>query len=229
MTGSEYGDIVRIVSDAVLSDEELQRAATNLMRNYYQKYNAAQPTETPAPVESEAPETHEGEALMLSFAGLPDPALLNRLRTDGLRSCFFLTAEEVRRDPDLLRRAVGEGHRLGVRCEGDPAETVPETRALIFEATRTPTVLLAAPEAWAAEAEAYAADAGLVWCPADLLLDGGLPGGAWDVMAWLNDAELLSPSLRLDCAAAETAELGRVLSYISEQKYAVSCPRETAP
>lgn len=226
LMGSEYGDIVRLTSAAVLSDDELQRAAQSFMRRYYEKYNNGvelpqpQPTETPA-----LPETHEGERLRLSFTGLPDLSTLELLRQTGLRSCFFLTAEEVADHPDLVRRIVGEGHSLGVFCPGDIAEEFSGTAALIFEAARVVTLLLAAPgdpEAGAAWAE----DAGLVWCTADLEVPESTEAASWLVSTWLEDAPV-SPDLRLSCAAMDAQALERVLKLLEEQKYTVTAPRET--
>ena len=45
--------------------------------------------------------------------GLDTPAVLRVLRRAGVRATFFLVGEMVARRPDLVRRALAEGHALG--------------------------------------------------------------------------------------------------------------------
>ncbi len=86
----------------------------------------------------------DGCSLYLSFQGTPSSFLLDTLKSYDVASCFFVTAEEVRENPDTIRRIVGEGHGIGVLCSNDPAEEYKETSDLIFEAARINTVLIAA-------------------------------------------------------------------------------------
>lgn len=251
--GSEYGDILRVSGDAVLSDEELLRAAQNFMRRYYLLYNAPEPTPSPAPTAvptgspvpsasptpglqpspavptpspTPPPESHAGDRLTLSFTGLPDAAMLDALAAAGLQSCFFLTAAEVRRDPELLRRMAGEGHSIGVLCTGDPAADWAEAAPLLFEVTRTLTLLLAAGTD-AAEAAAFAEAEGLVLCPADRATAVDTAGAEWLALSWL-EAPGHALRLRLDCASLDGPALARVLQRVRELNYTVLRPRETA-
>ena len=71
-----------------------------------------------------------------------------------------------------------------------------------------------------------AAANGLVWCAADRFYEGESAG--WLAAAWLEETEETDPSLRLDAGALDAAALSRLLVRIREQKYNVTCPRETA-
>ena len=224
ITGSDYGQIVRIADDPVLGDEELLHAAESYMKRYYERYQGDSLESTPKPGETEAPTTHEGATLSLSFTGLPGGELLDHLRREGLRSAFFVTAEEARSDPGLLRRIVGEGHQLGVYCLEDPAREWPEAAELIFAAARSVTLLLSSPEGTAEAAQAYAAENGLVWCAADRFYDEA--GGPWLAADWLEETEETDPALCLAAATLDTAALNELFGRIREQKYNVKCPRE---
>lgn len=262
--GSEYGDILRVSSEAVLSDEELLRAAQNFMRRYYLLYNAPEPspspsptptaapppvtpvppspsaTPSPAPVPTPAPSptpspavpppsptplSHAGDLLTLSFTGLPDAAMLDALAAAGVRSCFFLTAAELGRDPELLRRMAGEGHSFGVRAAGDPAADWAAAAPLLFETTRTLTLLLDAGTN-IAEATAFAEAEGLVLCPADRATAADTAGAEWLAVSWL-EAPGHALRLRLDCASLDGPALARVLQRVRELNYTVLRPRET--
>lgn len=65
-------------------------------------------------------------ALALAFHGGPDPKwtprTLERLDAAGVKATFFVTGAQVTRHPDVARRIVAEGHRIGIdgfRAEGD--------------------------------------------------------------------------------------------------------------
>ena len=99
-----------------------------------------------------------------------------------------------------------------------------EAAALLFETTRTLTLLLAdGPEG----AEAFAAAEGLVLCTADRFTAADTAGAEWLAVTWL-EAPGHGLRLRLDCASLDGPALGRVLERVRELKYTVLRPRETA-
>lgn len=223
ITGNEYGSILRITtSDVVLTDAEFLQAARILMRSYYTDYNnrtdTDAPTGTPEPVPPPTPaeETHEGEKLTISFSGTPTAETLDTLDRYGVKTCFFLSGEEILADPDALRRALGAGHTLGVRCGASPAEFA-DTAALLFEAAKETTILVA-PEGEGSEEFGALIDAeGLVLC------ESGYVGAAnfRAVAEWLEDAAV--SSLRFETGEGNLAQ---VLNYLTAQKYDIAPPRE---
>lgn len=271
LTGSEYGTVLRITTDAVvLTDAEFLRAARNAMRSYAASWNAEAATPTPSPVptatasplpvptpyptatavpapsgtpavlpagEPEEPKTHKGERLTLSFAGLPGEAVLETLREKGVETCFFLTAEELRADPDLVRRIIGSGHLVGLLCAAAPAEAdapeeqpedrlraeLSEAAGLLFACARQRAMLFAAPDAAAETCRSAAAEEGMVWCPASNA-EGG--AGAYTAAMWLENTNLENPRLRVSLADGGQG-LGRLLQYAEEQQYTLTHPWET--
>ena len=257
LTGGEYGNILRITTAAaILSDMEFLRAARSTMRIYYDIYNrtsAAEnywPEETPtpapavtpapgpaAPTQTEQPEAtpagtaapaHAGERLTLGLAGMPTDRVLTELARSGIRTCFFLTAEDVRSDPDMVRRLVGEGHSAGVRCAGpDLRASLEETGKLLFEAARVRTVLIAAPEEEAEACRALAQSEGLVFCG----VIRGAGEGEEETPAVFDAAALAESAggqpLLPDCSALGTQNIVTLIRYLDAQQYDVAGPRET--
>ena len=263
LTGSEYGNILRITTGAaILSDAEFLRAAGNMMRIYYDTYNRTsvaetywpEPTQAPAPATTPAPaptntpaaavpadlpeETrtpegtaapvHAGERITLGFVGLPTDRVLTELARSGIRTCFFLTPEDVRSDPDMVRRLVGEGHSAGVRCAGpDLRASLEETGTLLFEAARVRAVLIAAPEADSDTCRALAQSEGLVFCG---VIRGA--GEEEEEAPAVFDAAALAESaggqpLLPDCAALGAQNIVALIRYLDAQRYDVAGPRET--
>lgn len=70
-------------------------------------------------------------ALSFTFSGITKEAVVNdmldRLRNLGIRGTFFITENEAKRQPDLVRRIIAEGHEVGIgfalRANETPAMT----------------------------------------------------------------------------------------------------------
>jgi teichuronic acid biosynthesis glycosyltransferase TuaC len=83
----------------------------------------------------------QGRSVCLTFDDGPDPlftpALLDVLRDCGVRATFFVIGEKVERHPEIVRRIVAEGHRVGNHSfhHKDPAST--SARDLIDEVHQT--------------------------------------------------------------------------------------------
>lgn len=150
--GNEYGSILRIrTGRETLTDEEFLRLAKPAMQRYYASYYEKQNTETtPAPspsptVPAGATQAHEGDRVLLGLEGLPAAETAEMLTRLGMQVCFFLTAEEIRSAPDLVRRLSCEGFSLGVVCpEGTDAE-LSEASGLLWETARVMTAAALVP------------------------------------------------------------------------------------
>ena len=145
IVGYGYGDIVRIKdANHSLPDENFLMAASDLLHERYKTYTASQVTPTPSrqPESSPEPDSVDGAAAYLNFRGLPGEMLLSALRSHDVNACFFLTEEDVRKDPDLVRQLDGEGHTLGVYCGEDIMRDYEATAALLYEAAHVKTLLI---------------------------------------------------------------------------------------
>lgn len=145
---NEYGSIFRVTTGAeVLSDDEFFRAAAGAMQRYYQSMHTTapatpepvRPTPTPKPVRT-------GDTIRLGLDGLPTETVLDLLRRQEIEVCFFLRTEEIRDNPDLIRRIACEGHALAVCSPEGDARACAEAAALLWETARVRTIMAAMPE-----------------------------------------------------------------------------------
>ena len=150
--GNEYGSILRITTgNETLGDEEFFRAAASAMKRYYQTYNVSvdtpEPSHTPAaPEPTPNPQPREGDAVRLGLEGIPTPEVLDLLKQNGVMPSFFLNAEEIRNDPDMVRRLACAGYTVGVSCPGGTEEELREASSLLWETARLRTILCTMPE-----------------------------------------------------------------------------------
>lgn len=148
---NEYGSIVRIkTGKEVLSDDAFFRAAYTAMQRYYQAYQEAiSPVPAPVPVEIPKPTekpSREGDVIRLGLDGLPSEETMDLLKEEGIRICFFLSIEEIRSDPDMVRRIACEGHTLGVSSPAGSASDCESAAGLLWETARVQTILAAMPD-----------------------------------------------------------------------------------
>lgn len=234
LSGGKYGDVVRIKdSNYVLTDVQFMLAADLPLQSRYEAYMAAQkPAETPAPSVPEvspAPvHVHRGTAVYLSFTGLPDAAILSALRRENAEACFFLTAEQVRSDPALVRQLDGEGFKLGVLCSADALSDYEETAALIFETAHTKTLLVTALGEDAAECRSMAEENGLIFWSYDL---DGMSTDAVTVYASnivsVLELRAVASSLFLSCDKVTSGFILPLLRTMDEMQLDLCAVRET--
>ena len=159
ISGDGSGDICRIKDSTVyLSDAQFLSAASDMMASSYKAYkNASSPsTGTPSPSQPAA-----GTPVYLSFQGLPSAKILDTFSTSGYKATFFLEYSDIKTDPDTVRRIVGEGHGVGIICAD--FEQYTKTSAILYEAARIKTLLVASEDS-AAACKTMAARSGLVFC-----------------------------------------------------------------
>lgn len=221
--GTGFGDICRIKDgNVILSDSQFLSAAGSLMETRYNAYTGSTPgTATTAPSGSGVEE--EGCDLYLSFQGMPSAALLDALKVYDVKTCFFVTADEVRENPDTVRRIVGEGHGIGVLCSSNPLEEYDATSELIFEAARVNTVLIAAasPDSDALCADAAEANGLVFW---RYTIDG-VKGGAGIAYASYVTAYLpfytVRADMRIQCCDATDKCIASVLTYLAQNHFTI--------
>ena len=221
IAGNEYGSILRITDGTeVLTDAEFLRAAKTVMRSYAAAYQG----DSQGPLSPDETELtpHEGEQIDLSLIGLPSEAVLARLNESRISSCFFLTADDVRTDPDMVRRLVCGGHSVGVYCTENLASEYAETSDLLFAAARVCTELVTAAPEYAETCRAHAGMAGLVYCEF-AIETAGL--GAYSVTSRL-EAGSGGTALLLDGSADAVDSLGILLNYLRNGKFNAGAPRE---
>lgn len=232
LTGGKYGDVLRIKdSSFFLTDAQFMLAADLPLQSRYEAYMAAQKSaETvPAPeAPAEVLHPHGGTAVYLSFVGLPDADILSALRRENAEACFFLTAEQVRSDPELVRQLDGEGFKLGVLCRADALADYEEASALIFECARVRTLLVTALGADAEPCRSAAGENGLIFWSYDI--DGMsteavtvYPSGIISVL----ESRPGASSLFLSCDEATSRFIPALLRAMDDMQLDIRTVRET--
>ena len=225
IAGNEYGSILRITDGTeVLTDAEFLRAAKMVMQNYFNRYQGSGGAGAVSPDGEDGGEEHVGERVTLSFIGIPADEILDRLAQDGTGVCCFLTAEQIRSDPDTVRRLVCQGHSVGAYCTADLAAEYGEISALLFETAQTRTELVTAAADYAEACREQADMGGLVYC--DFLLNAVGSSNAFAVTSFLESGSG-GASLCLDGGADYFQTFSVVLNYLRNGKFAVGAPRET--
>ena len=219
--GNEYGSILRInTGSATLTNDEFLRAAKNAMRTYYNTYNKSQQETPPSPEPMESP-SHEGETVRLGLRGLPGSTTLERLRSLRMKACFFLTAEEICANADLVRRIACEGHGLGIVCTEGTATEFQTGGALLWETARVRSILCLTPdgEAPAKGAAAFAWDYGT--------MDAQVRSSALYAVTAALDSGSGGAALLFPCGEEGENALAALLFFLGESGFSVAAPRET--
>lgn len=233
MIGSnEYGSILRISNGSeALTDDEFFRAAQNAMRRYYQSRKTEAtptpvPTLTPTPVPTPVPTptptekpTREGDTVRLGLFGLPTAATLELLRRQNVDACFFVSAEEIRSNADMIRRIACEGFSLGVSGPDGSGAGCEEAAALLWEAARVRTIL-------AVMSEASAKPDGMVVFPAVAPeTDVSAQEAAYTVTSAL-DATVGDQTVIFPTGGEDLTGLRILFYYFRDMKFTVSAIRE---
>ena len=226
--GSGYGDVCRITNGAAsLSDSQFLSAAQPLMAGRYNEYigSVVEPSVTDGGFSGAE------SVVFLSFEGVPSETALAILDSYGLKAAFFLTNDEISQNPETVRRIVGEGHNIGIMCKTTGPETEFRAAAAALEGcAHTATVLVSSPRDYRTACEAFAGEAGLVYCPASL---DGVRNGLGMTAAALRQALGASHAplvyLRLLCCATTDANLNAMLSTLSAGSVVLAqCETSTA-
>lgn len=162
---------------------------------------------------SETPQTQPAPPInvSVSFVGLGADTedLLDTLYRAGIPAGFFVTAEDIKGHPDLVRRLHGEGHLLGIHLREYAEEEFIAASEALFAAARLRTVLVVAEdEAVAREAD----DLGVIVYGADIIRE--FNGGA--------ALESISGDLLLDSDTANPYALTALASLLRSSGYRVS-------
>jgi hypothetical protein len=205
------------------------------IRTYYDDYIGVQVSPGASPTASASPSeepTFESVSIYLSFYDLkPDQfsAVLAAFDTHHFKSCFFVSADEIRDDADLLRRAVGKGHTLGIWLKDGTFDEYETASSLLFEAAKTKTILVSASGSAAKTAKETAALKGLVfWRPTRTydetakLSYSGFTGK----LTVLNGSR---ESVNIACADKAAPLVGSILFYLADKHYSVRRITEKTP
>ncbi|MDR0445636.1 MAG: polysaccharide deacetylase family protein [Oscillospiraceae bacterium] len=235
---SDPASILRIkTSDAVYNDKTFAGHFKSQMEIYYNEYLTAKaaaamrPTPTPGsggtPVTTQ-PSVYEGSTVFLSFFGVSaeyTPRILDALKLASARACFFVSADELKAAPSLARRIYGEGHSMGAFLTSDDAEEYDRVAALLFEAAKVKSPLVASPPAVAAEVREMCSERGLIYRPASVYAD---TAASSDPGALFPTERNVVFDIRFKCTEDTHKTLTAALSALTDAGFSLDAITETS-
>lgn len=208
--GTTYGDVCRITdSSAVLTDSQFFEAASGQMQT---KYNAYKSATSPGSGVTQGGVGTGTKVINLSFRGLPTEVIFTCLTNWQADATFFLSAEDIRSEPDTVRRLVGGGHEIGIVCED--FEEYERASSLLYEAAHMKTVLVS-DDGDGAKAKALAEERELVFCGYNI--DGVQNGRGMTSAAGITGRLTAGDNyVRLLCNDATEGNLAYLLKYMAD-------------
>ena len=190
------------------------------------------PDETPPPPVVEIPPSFSDVTIHHSFYGISTGGtdvileLLDANAASDYRFCFFVSADDIRKDAGLIRRISGSGHAIGIwLSEGTYSEYL-ETSALLFEAAKIKTVLVSTDRE---EDPAFTADGDqeiIFWGTSQsLVYDDTL--SVDEVTAMISRESGVRQNLISSCSENTALMLSGILSYLREFEYSIMGITET--
>lgn len=233
---------------AVLSDRDFASSAPSFMQYRYKQYlktlepeETASPSSTPTvttppatvtpstptptlgPGVSVSPQmpTYEDISVYISFDGLSEtytPEILAALDNSGYKGIFYLTAEEIAENADLLRRIIGSGHSVGIMFDESLAADYTEASSMLMAAAKIKTLFVTSgdmTEALPEDAESL----GLILWGASYTVDGSADSVS-PVIGNISNADN-RVDLRFSTGENTTGILSDALAYLTAGKYNV--------
>jgi hypothetical protein len=238
---NEQMSILRIKSNAVFPDKTFVGVNRLALKAAYDEYYApapsatqpaSPPTNEPLPPPVELPPTYEDVTIYLSFCGVNAEGamriieILDAPSASGYPSCFFISAAEIAKSPDLVRMISGSGHTVGIWLEKGTFEEYLNASALLFEAAKVKTVLVSSDET---EVTAiYTADLqGLIFWGASRSFDADGDFAEEPVTDAIPTESGEKCNLMFSCTEESASMLPTVLAHLSEYEYTVARITET--
>lgn len=228
---NEYGSILRLCTGREeLTNEEFIRLAKPAMQRYYLARVPQTPTPTasvaptptpvptPTPKEEEPQPPHLGHIVRLGLVGMPSGETLELLRGTGIKASFFLSADDIRNNPDMVRRIAGEGYGLGIACA--TAAEFREASELLRDAARERSVMAVLP------AEVQAPDGVVAFRQDFIPEDGDLLAVAYEATAML-DRSGRDTTLVFPCGGENDTAMSVLCYFLRDQGFSVKALRET--
>ncbi len=174
-------------SGSTISDDDFARLSALKMQSMMNKYlsdhapavspSASSPEPaSPTPSVSETPEpTNRYAYIYLSVRGIGDSteSMLDLLSYYGYSACFFVTPEEIRDNPDLIRRIAGSGHGLGIICSENVSYDYGRASALLRDAARVNSIIVSLDSKFTPELGTVAKSNGLlIWNDSEMKVFG---------------------------------------------------------
>jgi hypothetical protein len=141
-------NLLRIKSpDTVFNDVSFVGLNKSDMQTYYNEYmeskNPTPPTDASAPPPPTETENYRDSTIYISILGADSEytkQILDLLARHGVYACFYLTQNEIRQNPALVREIAGRGHIIGLSLESP--EEYGAAAELLFDAAKLVTPIV---------------------------------------------------------------------------------------
>lgn len=227
--------IVRFISGSpVIPEPSFIELYKNMMQEYYNAYISAgtSPGVTPtAPPTPSVEPTYENVTEYLSFCDLKPQefkGVLDALGAYQYKCCFFTTCDEIEENANLLRRAVGAGHSIGIWLEEGTFEEYQKASDMLFEVANSITVLVCAGGDAVTKAKEMAAEKSLVFWKVTQTYDEKAGASLSDITKKLSETNGIRESLNFECTDGNVKMLTNLFTYFSMKRYSVKRIVETS-
>ncbi|MCL2227639.1 MAG: hypothetical protein FWB97_08445 [Oscillospiraceae bacterium] len=228
--------VLRIISDSIVNGPTAVGMNRDELRASFLEHFAAHPpppgngaTQLPG---DDVPPDYSDVTIHLSFFDISAGSavwvldLLDIQAESGFHACFFVNADDIRKNPDLIRRISGTGHALGIWLEDGTFEEYLETSALLFEAAKVRTVIVSAGYATETAAETAAEHGLIFWDGFESLVDYSAQSVAV-ITANLPREGGDRKNLLFPCTEGAASVLPGVYSYLRANEFTVERITET--
>jgi hypothetical protein len=222
-----------ISSTAVYTETMFIELNKSKMQEYYNTYTGTgtKPGVTPTtPVTPSMAPTYENITEYISVYALTPQSLegvLKALDAYRYKCCIFVSYDEIASNADLLRRALGAGHSIGIWLKEGTYEEYQKTSGLLFEAAKIKTILVSSGSDTAKAAQAMTAAKGLMFWKATRTYDETDDLSLDTITDRLSTKNGSRESLSFACTEDAVPMLTNLFTYMSLKRYSVQRIVET--
>lgn len=230
---SDPAPIVRVKNaSAVLNDKTFAGIYKGTLQSYYNAYYSSSSPDTSASpsVSSDVAPTYEKVTVFLSFYAFSPKnfrAVLDALDQVGYKCCFFVSADEIAGNGDLLRRAAGSGHTIGIWLKDGTYAEYQKASALLFEAAKVKTILVSADSSHIKAAQELSDSKDLLVWSAARIYNEATKITFSGVTGKLSVTDGSRERLCFACTDKTASIMHMFLSYLTQNKYTVRRLNET--
>ena len=231
---AEPATIIRVKnSAAIYNNPTFAGIYKTDMLSDYNAYLGIEPSSEPTgPPSPHGPdETYEDATVYLSFYDINAgqfALLLDIMDMSEFKCAIFVSGFEIAENADLIRRAAGAGHTIGIWLEEGSYDEYQATSNLLFEAAKIKTFFVSAGDDARQTAEETADANNLIYCHATSIYGESTELSLEAIEGSLSVVGMGSESLSFSCSEKISAVMPALLTYLEEHKFNVSRITETS-
>ena len=166
--------------------------------------------------------TFEQVTVYLTFSELAPgqlDLLLDILDTSDYSCGIFVAADEINDNAELIRRAAGSGHMIGLKLVSGTYDEYKASSELLFEAAKIKTLFISADDEAARQAAATASSKGLIFWNTTCLWSEITQLTLTDITTDIGMFSIGAVNLRFSCSETIPSVIPGLLTYLADYKY----------